>query len=131
MCLTERQIRNKKSEVINSSREMPQQLAVGLAVHQSVRSKALVIMLRGFGLSVEYKRLLQVESQIEASVVERIERDDGLFLLPDLAKGRHVFFAINNVDFAEDTYDEQSTLHGTSMAICQRCQVDDEKLQIR
>ena len=131
MCLTERQIRNKKSEVINSSREMPQQLAVGLAVHQSVRSKALVIMLRGFGLSVEYNRLLQVESQIEASVVERIERDDGLFLPPHLAKGRHNFFAIDNVDFAEDAYDGRSTLHRTSMAIYHRCRVDDEKLQKR
>ena len=39
MCLTERQIANKKSEIIRSSCEMPQQLAVGLAVHQLVRNK--------------------------------------------------------------------------------------------
>ena len=36
MCLTERQIGNKKSYVIKTSREMPQQLAVGLAIHQSI-----------------------------------------------------------------------------------------------
>ena len=131
MCLTERQIGNKKSDAIKSSREMPQQLAVGLAVHQSVKSKELVNLLRGFGMSVEYNRLLRVESQIEASVLKRMEHNDRLFLPPDIVNGRHVFFAIDNVDFAEDTYDGHSTLHGTAMAIYHKCLVDDEKPQLR
>ena len=131
MCLTERQVGNKKSEIFKSSREMPQQLAIGLAVHQSVRSKELVNLLRGFGLSVEYNRLLRVESQIEASVLKRLEHNDGLFLPPDIVKGRHVFFAIDNIDFQEDTYDGSNTLHGTSMAIYQKCQADDQKPQLR
>ena len=58
MCLTERQKTNKKSEVLRLTREMPQQLAVGLAVHQATRSKELVSMLNGFGMSIEYNRLL-------------------------------------------------------------------------
>ena len=56
-------------------------------------------MLRGFGISVEYNRLLFVESQIEASVLKRMENDDGLFLPPDIVKGRHVFFAGRHVFF--------------------------------
>ena len=83
-CLTELQVGNNKSEIFKSSREMPQQLAIGLAIHQSVRSKELVNMLRGFGLSVEYNRLLRVESQIEASVLKRMEHNNGL--LPDIVK---------------------------------------------
>ena len=86
-------------------------------------------MLRGFGMSVEYNRLLRVESQIEASVLKRMEHNNGLFLPPDIVKGRHIFFAIDNVDFSEDTYDGKRTLHGTAMAIYQRCHVDDEKTQ--
>ena len=43
----------------------------------------------------------------------------------------HVFFAINNIDFQEDTYDGSNTLHGISMAIYQKCQADDEKPQLR
>ena len=39
MCLTERLVKNKKSDVVRSSSEMPLQLAVGIAVHQAVRSK--------------------------------------------------------------------------------------------
>ena len=88
-------------------------------------------MLRGFGLSVEYNRLLRVESQIEASVLKRMEHNDGLSLPPDIVKGRHVFFAIDNIDFQEDTYDGNNTLHGTSMAIYQKCQADDEKPELR
>ena len=131
MCLTERQIGNKKSQVIKSSREMPLQLAVGIAVHQAVRSKELVNMLRGFGFAVDYNRLLRVESELESGVIKRMEENDGIFLPPDIVKGRHIFFAIDNVDFAEDTYDGRNTLHGTAMAIYQRCHQDDPKPQIR
>ena len=131
MCLTERQIGNKKSDVIKTSREMPQQLAVGLAIHQSIRSKGLVNMLHGFGMSVEYNRLLRVESQIEASVLKRMEQNNGLFLPANIVEGRHLFFAIDNVDFAEDTYDGRRTLHGTAMAIYQKCDKDDENPELR
>ena len=130
-CLTKRQIENKKSEIIKSSREKPLQLAVGIAIHQAVRSKLLVNMLQGFGLSVEYNRLLRVEAQIEASVLKGMEEKGGLFLPPDIVKGRHVFFAIDNIDFAEDTYDGRNTLHGTAMAIYQKRHPDDERPQIR
>ena len=60
MCLTERQVKNKKSDVVRSSSEMPLQLAVGIAVRQAVRSKQLITMLHGFGMSVDYNRILKV-----------------------------------------------------------------------
>ena len=37
MTFTERQVTNKKSEVIRAGKEMPQQLAIGLAIHQAIR----------------------------------------------------------------------------------------------
>ena len=117
MCLTERQVKNKKSDVVRSSSEMPLQLAVGIAVHQAVRSKQLITMLHGFGMSVDYNRILRVEAQIEASVLKRMELNDGLYIPPDLDLGRHVFFAVDNVDFAEDTPGGKNTSHGTAMAI--------------
>ena len=71
---------------------MPQQLAVGLAIHQSFQSKELVNMLYGFGMSVEYNRLLRVESQIESVVINRMGQNGGLYIPPDVVQGRHVFF---------------------------------------
>ena len=131
MCLTERQSNNNKSKTLRLSREMPQQLAVGLAIHQLTRSKELVNMLHGFGMAVEYNRVMRVEAQIEATVLERMEQNGGVYLPPDIVKGRHVFFAIENVDFAEDTYDGQRTLHGTAMAIYQKKDPQDVKQELR
>ena len=127
MYLSDRQCKNKKSEKLKSSREMPQQLAVGLAVHQAVRSKKIVNILNGFGMSCEYNKLVRIESQIENIVLERMQANGGIYLPPDIVKGRHVFFAIDNVDFSEDTPDGKRNLHGTAMAIYQQCQPDDKE----
>ena len=131
MCLTDRQRNNKKSKVIKSTREMPQQLAVGLALRQSIRSKEIVNMLHGFGMSFEYNRLLRVEAQIEQSVLQRMYQHGGVYLPQDFVKNRHVFFAIDNVDFAEDTPDGKHTLHETAMAIYQKTEPGDKIPEIR
>ena len=120
MCMTERQVKNKKSDVVRSSSEMPLQLAVEIAVHQAVRSKQLITMLHEIGMSMDYNRILRVEAQIEASVLKRMELNDGLYIPPNVVLGKHVFFAVDNVDFAEDTPDGKNTFHGTAMAIYQR-----------
>ena len=125
MCLTERQVKNKKSDVVRSSSEMPWQLAFGIAEHQAVRNKQLITMLHRFGISVDYNRILRVEAQIEASVLKRMELNDGLYMPPDLVLGRHVFFGFDNVDFAEDTPDGKNIFHCTAMAIYQRKEPGD------
>jgi len=76
-------------------------------------------------LCIEYNRLLRVEAQIESTVIKEIECNDGVYLPADVFKERHVFFAVDNIDFQEDTYDGQRTLHGTAMAIYQRTQPGD------
>ena len=104
---------------------MPLQSAVGIAVHQAVRSKRLITMLHGFGMSVDYNRILRVEAQIEASILKRMELNDGLYIPPDVVLGRHVFFAVDNVDFAEETPDGKNTFHVTAMAIYERQEPGD------
>ena len=130
MLLTERQVKNKKSDALRTTNEMPQQLGVGLAVHQAARSKELINMLHGFGMSVDYNRVLRVEAQIESTVLERMIQNDGLYIPPDVIMGRHVFFAVDNVDFSEDTPDGKNTFHGTAMAIYQRCQPGDKEPEL-
>ena len=116
-CLTERQVKNKKSHVVRSLLEMPLQLAVGIALHQVVRSKQLTTMLHGFGMSVDCNRILRLEAQIEASVLKCMELNNGLYIPPDVVFGRHVFFGVDNAEFAEDTLDDKNTFHGTAMAL--------------
>ena len=66
-CLTPRQVLNKTSEAFYNTHELPQQLAVGLAVHQATRSEKLLQVLHGFGLSVDHKRILKIETRIRHS----------------------------------------------------------------
>ena len=68
-------------------------------------------------MSVEYNRLLRLEGQIATTVLQRMMVNDDVYLPPDVVKGRHVFFAIDNVDFAVDTPDGKHTLYATAMAI--------------
>lgn len=62
------------------------QLAIGIAVHQAVRSKQLIAMLHRFGMSVDYNRILRVE----ASVLKRMELNNGLYIPPDQCLAREV-----------------------------------------
>ena len=74
LTLTERQSKNKKPEVIIVTGEMPQQLGVGLAIHQAFAVPWIWI------ISVEYNRLLRVEAQIAQSFTD-------------------LLFAVDNIDF--------------------------------
>lgn len=131
MCLTERQVQNKKSQTINITREMPEQLAVGIAVHQATRNKGMINLLHGFGLSVEYNRLLRVETEIERHVIKRMDNDGGLYIPTAIVRGRHIYFAIDNSDFSEDTHDGKRTLHAAAMVIYQPSKPEDEAPTLR
>ena len=75
---------SEKPDVLRTAREMPQQLAIALASHQAIRSKEIVNFLHGFGMLVEYNRFLRAGSQIEKHVLQRVERNDSIFILPDV-----------------------------------------------
>lgn len=130
LCLRDRQVDNKWSKVVYYTREMLEPLTVSLAIHQAVRSKELVNIPHGFGMAVEYNRLLRVESQIEKTVLKRIETE-GMFLPPDIVKGWHVYFPTDNIDFSEDTPDRKRTLHGTAVPIYQKVGPQNEEPVLR
>jgi len=117
--LSDRQVSNRKSNALKQTREMPQQLAIGLAIRQAIRSKRIVNMLHGFGVTVRYERLLRVETQLANAVTQRMLLNGNVYLPPDFVHGKHVYFAVDNIDFAEDTPDGKHTLHATAMAIYQ------------
>ena len=99
--------------------EWSQLLAVGIAVHQPTRSRKLVHFLHGFGLSVDYSRILRLETQLANSVIEST-REEGAHLPTNMRKGTFILFAVDNSDFNEDTPDGKCTLHATATAIYQR-----------
>ena len=72
MCLSDCHVKHKKSESTRMTAEMPQQLAIGLAAHQPVRSKEFISLLHGFGMSLDYNRVLRVESQIKSNAFNEL-----------------------------------------------------------
>ena len=60
-----------------------------------------------------------------------MRQNDGIYLPPDIVLGRYVLFAVDNVDFSDDTHDGRNTFRGAAMAIYQKTKSDDAKLEVR
>ena len=118
-CLSDRQLKNKTSTTFHIQREMALQVAVGLTVHGTTRSKTMVERLYGLGFSIDYPRVLRLETQIASSVLQNIKVNSGIYIPPDVIHGRFIHCAADNLDFSEDTPDGKRTLHGTVMTIYQ------------
>ena len=121
---SKRQVTYKPKHVDSPFRhrlEWPQLLAVGIAVHQATRSKKLLELLHDFGLSVDYSRILRLETHLANSVIEA-NRAQGAYLPSTMHIGTFIFFAADNSDFNEDTPDGKRTLHATATALYQRRQ---------
>jgi len=122
--LSNRQIRHQ-SDVVRYHNEMPQHLGIGVVVRQAIRDKKVINLQHGFGVSVAYERLLKQETQIAKRVLHKMEENDGVYIPANIVPGRHIFFAVDNVDFAEDMPNRKCTLHGTLMAMYQRHNSED------
>ena len=126
-CLTRKQLsESKKTLALRHSNEWPLQLGVGLTVHATFRSKELIAYLHGLGISVDYKRIISVETKLANQAVVSMYENDGVFVPRSFVPNRHIFFAVDNCDFQEDTADGKNTLHGTVMNIYQRVDEFDE-----
>ena len=68
---------------------------------------------------------MEIESRIAQAIRIRMRESGGLYISSDLMKDRLVHFAIDNVDFLEDTPDGGNTLHGTVMVTYQKCDDGD------
>lgn len=129
-CLSSKQISKKVTATMQSSKEWPLQVGVGLSVHSSFRSKQIIDLLHAMCVSVSYKRILSLETQIANQVIRRMFENDGVYIPKDFVRGRHIFMAIDNCDFQEDTPDGKNTLHGTVMNIYQQVYEGDANEEI-
>ena len=122
---------NPKMEVapFRHRHEWPLQLADSLTLHHATRSRKLIDFLHGICQSVDYRRILRLETQLANAVIEKMKRD-GVYIPPMMVQGKFIYFAIDNTDFSEDTPDGKRTLHGTVTAIFQRKAKESEELSI-
>lgn len=127
---TDRQVRHKPKRDTAFLRrvETPLSVALPLTLHQRVRDKTLVSVLSSVYLGTGYENVLNITKRIEHAVVLRMNETGG-YCLPDFVKkGVTVFFAVDNIDFLEDTPYGQSTLHGALAVIYQEDVEDAEPI---
>jgi hypothetical protein len=118
---TDRQVKHKPKYDTGFVHHVETPLSIGLplTIHQRVRDKNLVRVLSSVYLGTGYEHVLNITKHIEHAVVLRMT-DTGGYCLPDfIKKGITVFFAVDNIDFVEDTPYGQSTLHGTLIVVYQ------------
>ena len=64
------------------------------------------------GFSVSYKQILRLETSLAHTVYDTALKK-GTYIPRRLQKGTLVHFAVDNIDFQEDTVDGRNTFHGT------------------
>ena len=104
-------IRNRHS----LSYEPPMPLYLGLNFHTQTRSKKLIMELHELGLSVSYKRVLQLENQIAVAVCEYF-RKKSVVCPAQLRKGLFTVGAIDNLDHNPSSTTAKDSFHSTGGA---------------
>ena len=102
----------------NRNREMPLPLYLGIKLHTQTRNKVLVEQLHSLGLSVNYKRVLQIEKNLAHSVTEKYHTD-GIVCPMNLRKGLYTAGAIDNLDHNPSSQTAKGSFHGTGISIFQ------------
>ena len=127
-CLSDRQMKRVTTSSTQHTRILPLQVGVGLTIQSKTRSKFLVQLMHSLGSSIEYSKVLRLETSIGNEAMSRMEANDGLYVPHDLVQGRFIFCAADNIDFLEDTPNGKGTLHGTIMT-CYQEKTDSDQIQ--
>ena len=93
---------DEEVKTFRHQREHPLQVGVGLLAHQQMRSKSVINVLHELGVSVNYVRILRIETQLAQAVLSN-SSEQNIFIPPKLCKGQLIFFSVDNSDFSEDT----------------------------
>ena len=126
---TDRQVKHKSKKDSGFVWHVETPLSIGLpmTIHQRVCDKNLIRVLSSVYLGTWYEQVLNITKHIERVVVLRMTETGG-YCLPDfIKKGIPLFFAVDNIDFLEDTPYGQDTLHGTVIVVCQK---EDENTEL-
>ena len=76
-------------------------MAVGLPIHSKTRSKFVVDLVYNLGCTIEYSRVLRTETAIANAVLRQMESNEGIYVPPDLVRGRFIFCAADNIYFLD------------------------------
>ena len=77
-------------------------------------------MLSKFNLTIPSDRILKIETGIANKFSKNIDNNIGVFVPPDIIYNAPLHFAIDNVDFSNDTPDGKNKFHGVGQVVFQK-----------
>ena len=103
---TDRQVRyvhqlDEEGKTFRHQREYPLQVGVGLLAHQQIRSKSVIDVLHELGVSVNYARILRIETQLAQAVLSN-SSENNIFIPPKLCKGQF-FVCVLTIPISQKT----------------------------
>ena len=114
----------------NVDKESPFLLYIGLKVYAVTRSRILIDILHGHGLSVSYERILRVtQGMSEASL--RLFEEEGAVVPGNLRTGLFTIGAKDNIDKNARCTISKSHYHGTSLSLFQFPSASNKGLERR
>ena len=99
--------------------ETPLSVGLALPLHKETRSEKLINCLYDIGLTISYDKVMKIENGLGNAVLENIESNGGTFIPSTLEIGKPLHFAIDNIDFKNDTANGKSEFHGTTLVAFQ------------
>lgn len=122
---TDRQVKHepKTNKTLRETVQTPLSTTVQttpLAIHSRVRDKNLVQSLSDVYIGFHYKKILELEKNVDQCVLQRMKNAGGFCLPVFVKKDENIWFAIDNIDLLEDTPTGQETFHGTVIVINQQ-----------
>ena len=115
-----RQSRSRKTPERRHSkkREPPLPIYVGLNIYSHTRKAQLVNDLFDVGMSISYKRILEIENALGASVCEQFQKE-GIVCPAKLRNGLFTVAAYDNLDHNPTSNTCQESFHGTGVSLSQ------------
>ena len=100
--------------------ETPFAIGLGLHIHKKTRSKKIINCLSDLGLSINYDRVMKIETEVANCVTDIINENDGVYVPHTILKDKAIYFGIDNTDFQSDTPDGTGEFHGTGQILFQK-----------
>ena len=89
----------------------PQQIGIGISVHQAARNKNVIDVFSSFKMAIPYQQVMRTETAKADAVIIEMKARDNKYIPLNFIKGTLPYYHVDNMDFFEDTSDGRLTTH--------------------
>ena len=100
--------------------ETPFPVWLGILVHKETRNKKIIEYLSDLELSISYEKVMKIENGLVNMIVENRSSSEGVYIPHNLTQNSSFHFAIDNIDFEDDTANGKGEFHRTTTTIFQK-----------